>query len=44
MSYLIKESYFKLSTMLNLKILWMYLKKNKQRNKDFDDQAVFKWR
>ena len=49
---LIKEGYFNLSTMLNLKSLWMYqLKTSKpehtSKNKgsmNFEGQAMFKWR
>ena len=49
---LIKEGYFNLSTMLNLKSLWMhnvYTPKLEHTSKNkgimnFEDQAMFKWR
>ena len=52
MSNLIKEGYFNLSTMLNLKSLWMYqLNTSKlehtsinKRSMNFKVQAMFKWR
>jgi len=52
MSNLIKEGYFNLSTMLNLKSLWMYqLNTSKPEHTsinngsmNFEDQAMFKWR
>jgi len=52
MSNLIKEGYFNLSTMLNLKSLWMYqLNTSKPEHTsinngsmNFKVQAMFKWR
>jgi len=52
MSNLIKEGYFNLSTMLNLKSLWMYqLNTSKPEHTsinnggmNFEAQAMLKWR